>query len=1306
MYDAIRGNGDGAIAYFVALYVVGNCVILNLFLAILMSTFEESQQQVEQAEGMAARKEERAVASLSVFEKTLKGVRAQQQSLAEQSVESPVSSPKRSLLSRSMSVANQASDGVKRLRHQRRTQTENCRRSSSPKPSPSANASDQADVPNPRDTALALPELASGKRRLSEVDRSSKDPCTVGDGNDYTAPLPSALLGNEELAVESADSTRRRTSGHSPGRPAGDSCEAERLRQSVPATAVGERVYARPLRHTQQLLSHTTATAAAAAAAAAAVTSRGAAHVAHAGGKTAQLALASGGSEVDLDQAIDKFASEVHARVGEHIQHAKHHTVRTVQTAREVARAAHGAVTVLGTRAEAHVPSQVVAPVKATRKTVRWVQTGSVSGGRRIAQRVVAHRAFDPTIMLCILISSVAMVLDNPLADPASTLAQVLYTSNLVFTTIFFLEMIVKMIAVGLCAYIRSPWNQLDFVVVLVSVMDVAAAYLGTASGSILAAVKTIRILRALRPLRLINRNPNLKLVVDTLLGALPALGIFVCVCVIFFLLFGMFAVSRFKGGFWHCVDNDLESFGLARNVSACIAALPCFAAGQESAAPYVVDVTRALCPSALSELRLILPCDSPRLAEATFVEPVSGTSVCQDEWYQAMPCALCEAVWGADSCLEHFEDGARCLQHGGHWIRQNRNFDSVRFAMMTLFEISTTEGWIDVMHSAADSRGVDKVPARDEQKLLAVVFFVAFMMVGCLGMLNLCIGVIVDKFNELKRDKEGSIWATDAQKKWSAARDRCYRARLFKGLTELEKLPSSRKVVYFFVNNKHFERFIQVCIVLNTVVMGLHHVPSPAGFGWALSQLNLAFFVVFSLEVVLKLFALRGVYFWDSWNCFDFFCVVSTAVGLVYGLVSANGSFSSRVIGVLRTLRLFRLVRFSRGLRHIFTAFLVSIPKLANVCGILILLLFVFAVLGMQLFATSAALDPYGEHVHFRTFGAAVITLIRCLTGEAWNDIMHSLSKDKKFFLGVLHRPCVEKMQLDNVTQYQMWKDAGMIDDPIECGNSASFVYFTCYTMVVTLICLNLFIAVILEGFDDGGRTETEDLLERCVLMWLEADSQHTMSMPLPEGIAFIHRCVDVVFRDANQIMSSSSYLSSSPRETGLSPEDLTHLSMRWCSALSIRVTPLGDLQFAQAILGAMRAIAARNDTLVMAALRQVDEKHDRSSTPRCAPDMKTMLIGEHEMRSWGGSGAVQPATARTLVNALGSMKKLLVGTSAEVALNDPNMLPLEYFVGALKLQRAFRSRRDYQLQQQRESAEKRAAEERNRRMMPPVAG
>jgi len=832
----------------------------------------------------------------------------------------------------------------------------------------------------------------------------------------------------------------------------------------------------------------------------------------------------------------------------------------------------------------------------------------------------------------------------------------------------------------------------------------VAAAYLGTASGSILAAVKTIRILRALRPLRLINRNPNLKLVVDTLLGALPALGIFVCVCVIFFLLFGMFAVSRFKGGFWQCVDNELESVALAQNVSACIATLPCFAAGEASGAPYSVDITRALCPASLSELRLILPCDSPRLAQASAVEAVSSTSVCQDQWYQPMPCAVCDSVWGPDGCLEHFEDGAQCLQQGGHWIRQNRNFDSVRFAMMTLFEISTTEGWIDVMHSAADARGVDKVPARDEQKLLAVAFFVAFMMVGCLGMLNLCIGVIVDKFNELKRDKEGSIWATDAQKKWSAARDRCYRARLFKGLTKLEKLPSSRKVVYFFVNNKHFERVIQVCIVLNTVVMGLHHVPSPTSFGLVLSQLNLAFFVVFTVEVVLKLFALRGVYFWDSWNCFDFFCVVSTAVGLVYGILSSNGSFSSRVIGVLRTLRLFRLVRFSRGLRHIFTAFLVSIPKLANVCGILILLLFVFAVLGMQLFATSAALDPYGEHVHFRTFGAAVITLIRCLTGEAWNDIMHSLSKDKQFFLGVLHRPCVEKMQLDNVTQYQMWKDAGMIDDPIECGNSAAFVYFTCYTMVVTLICLNLFIAVILEGFDDGGRTETEDLLEKCVSLWLEVDSLHTMSMPLAQGIAFIHRCVDVVFSETNQIMSSSSYLSSSPRpSTALSPADLTELSMRWCSALSIRVAPSGDLQFAQAILGAMRAIAARNDTLVMAALRQVDQKHDRSATPRCALDVR--LIGESEMRSWGGNGAKAP-TARTLGKALGSMKKLLLGTSAEVALHDPNMLPLEYFIGALKLQSAFRSRRDYQLQQQRESAEKRAAEERTRRMMPPVAG
>merc|ERR1719326_2728140 len=111
-------------------------------------------------------------------------------------------------------------------------------------------------------------------------------------------------------------------------------------------------------------------------------------------------------------------------------------------------------------------------------------------------------------------------------------------------------------------------------------------------------------------------------------------------------------------------------------------------------------------------------------------------------------------------------------------------------------------------------------------------------------------------------------------------------------------------------------------------------------------------FACIFAVEAGLKLFAMRKTYFADSWNCFVFTCVVATFLGIAIdqGTDLEIGSVMS-AIRIFRIARLFRLVRFAKGLNKLFTAFILSIPKLLNVAGIMFLLLFLFAVLGVQTF-------------------------------------------------------------------------------------------------------------------------------------------------------------------------------------------------------------------------------------------------------------------------------------------------------------------------------------------------------------------
>merc|ERR1719399_1658503 len=118
--------------------------------------------------------------------------------------------------------------------------------------------------------------------------------------------------------------------------------------------------------------------------------------------------------------------------------------------------------------------------------------------------------------------------------------------------------------------------------------------------------------------------------------------------------------------------------------------------------------------------------------------------------------------------------------------------------------------------------------------------------------------------------------------------------------------------------------------------------------------------------------------------------------------------------VRIFRIARLFRLVRFARGLNRLFTAFVLSIPKLLNVAAILILLLFLFTVLGVQLFARVKFLDPHGAHANFQSFYRAFMTLVRSMTGEAWNELMHSLSRNAEFFLQTQEDTCYDPNLLD----------------------------------------------------------------------------------------------------------------------------------------------------------------------------------------------------------------------------------------------------------------------------------------------------
>jgi hypothetical protein len=814
----------------------------------------------------------------------------------------------------------------------------------------------------------------------------------------------------------------------------------------------------------------------------------------------------------------------------------------------------------------------------------------------QILQQIVTNPKFDTVILVFIIISSLLMAFDDPLSDPRSVWSLIKGYCDLCFTVIFLAECVFKIMAWGfLCgrkAYLKSGWNILDFIIVAFSLLDLA---LKDQEG--IGLLKTARILRALRPLRLISRYPNLKLVVSTLLRAIPELANLIIVGSLFFLIFGLLAVALFKGSFAECMapteveHYPLDTPGLESMDLDYALPNPLPLCRRDDGSAYICEdgeegqllrsttdtpVCMVDCSPTIAfwaQIGNSLP--TPAICDQKYfpyVEKDSGLRhpATPSTWgFKVMPCADCAAVFtgqpgcdadektlamcdtrcrggpGAPSerlpfceveacangpseaceqCIEACIGQCRCnsychgfsaqagmcIEQGGRWVTRDRNFDHAGSAMRTLFEIATTEGWVDTMYDGVDSVGPMMQPVRDNRQIVAWAF-VMFIMFGTFFILNLCVGVIIDNFNNLRKERgTASLFLTPAQEKYLESQKAMnYFPSLFP-VSHLNKFPPMQRALYDVTSNPVFEGIIVVCIVFNTVVAAVVKFPSTDEYDRWLDYGNNAMAVAFNMEFILKFYALRSKYFVEAWNCFDCFCVFATNTGVVLVLFfdMELGPLLS-CLRFLRIARIFRLIRFLHGLSTLFSALILSIPKLMNVGIVLCLLLFLYAVLGVGLFGKVRYYNDHNEQANFRNFGSGIITLVRSMTGEGWNFLMHDLSRSKFFFETYLDIPCETDMAV-TAENYDELLRLGYIDNPYQCGmGDLSMLYFISYTANVSFVILNLFIAVIFEGFEDSQKAEEREVVTLCVEEWRKRDPDLAMTLPLEDAMAFITKCV-----------------------------------------------------------------------------------------------------------------------------------------------------------------------------------------------------
>ncbi|XP_023098940.1 voltage-dependent N-type calcium channel subunit alpha-1B isoform X19 [Felis catus] len=397
-------------------------------------------------------------------------------------------------------------------------------------------------------------------------------------------------------------------------------------------------------------------------------------------------------------------------------------------------------------------------------------------------------------------------------------------------------------------------------------------------------------------------------------------------------------------------------------------------------------------------------------------------------------------------------------------WKKYDFHYDNVLWALLTLFTVSTGEGWPMVLKHSVDATYEEQGPSPGYRMELSI-FYVVYFVVFPFFFVNIFVALIIITFQE-QGDKVMSECSLEKNER--ACIDFAISAKPLTRYMPQDKQSFQYKT-WTFVVSPPFEYFIMAMIALNTVVLMMKFYNAPYEYELMLKCLNIVFTSMFSMECVLKIIAFGVLnYFRDAWNVFDFVTVLGSITDiLVTEIAETNNFINLSFLRLFRAARLIKLLRQGYTIRILLWTFVQSFKALPYVCLLIAMLFFIYAIIGMQVFGNIALDDDtsINRHNNFRTFLQALMLLFRSATGEAWHEIMLS---------------CLSNQACDEHANAN------------ECGSDFAYFYFVSFIFLCSFLMLNLFVAVIMDNFEYLTRDSSilgPHHLDEFIRVWAEYD-------------------------------------------------------------------------------------------------------------------------------------------------------------------------------------------------------------------------
>ncbi|XP_059560204.1 sodium channel protein type 7 subunit alpha isoform X1 [Myotis daubentonii] len=484
--------------------------------------------------------------------------------------------------------------------------------------------------------------------------------------------------------------------------------------------------------------------------------------------------------------------------------------------------------------------------------------------------------------------------------------------------------------------------------------------------------------------------------------------------------------------------------------------------------------VVRALMKTTLPALNVFLVCLMIWLAYSiigvhlfagTFYECIDPTSGERFPTYEVRNRSECESLVFNESMP---------------WEDAKLNFDNVGNGFLSLLQVATFNGWIDIMNSAVDSTGVNVQPDF-EVNIYMYCYFIGFIIIGLFLPLTMLVGVILANFNKHKIKQGGSnIFITEKQEKQYLT----LKKLMYEDSRKTIPCPGNkfRRFIFDLVTSQAFNIIIMVLICFQAITLMIQSDEQSRQMDTAVLWLQILFILLYTGECVLKLIAFRCNYFMSGWNILDFIVVIFSITGLLLPLIGEYYFVPPSFLQLIVLSRIIHILRPGKGpkvFRDLLLPLVLFLPALLNISLLIFLVMFIYAIFGMYNFAYVKKEAGINDVSNFETFGSSMLCLFQVTIFAGWDGMLNAIFNSK-------WSDC-DPDKINPGTQVRG-----------DCGNPiVGIIYFVSYILIAWLIIVNMYIVLVMEFVNIASKktakTLSEDDFRKFFQVWKRFDPDGT---------------------------------------------------------------------------------------------------------------------------------------------------------------------------------------------------------------------